>query len=133
MLHSRPRLAAGLHTALHAFAWCMVLWWLAALFRLAVSDRINDKATERNVNILYHYGDLYGGDKEKMSLFVGGAKTIVNMIGESGFSPGTQLHGLLTLSEYDRCILILHGYVWRINDGPPCHGPTCPLEHEQTS
>jgi hypothetical protein len=83
MLHSRPRLAAGLHTALHAFAWCMVLLWLAALFRLAVSDRVNDKATAKNVNILYHYGDLYGGDKEKMSLFVGGAKTIVNMIGES--------------------------------------------------
>ena len=83
MLHSRPRLAAGLHTALHGFAWCMVLLWLAALFRLAASDRINDKATEKNVDIPYHYGDLNGGDKEKMSLFVGGAKTIVNMIGES--------------------------------------------------
>ena len=113
MLHSRPRLAAGLHTGLHAFAWCMVVLWLAALFRLAVSDRINDNATERNLNIVYHYGNLYDGDKEKMSLFVGGAKTIVNMIGES--APGTQVRGLLTLSRHHRCILMLHGYV-------PCTG-----------
>jgi hypothetical protein len=98
MLHTRPRLAAGLHTALHAFAWCMVLLWLAALFRLAVSDRINDKATEENANILYHYGDLYGGDKEKMSLFVGGAKTIVNTIGESAGTSASRSVG--TASAY---------------------------------
>jgi hypothetical protein len=89
-LQSRPRVAAGLHTALHAFAWCMVVAWLAALFRLAVSDRINDAATDANVNILYRYGDLYGGDVEKMSLFVGGAKTIVNMIGEAPKRAGTR-------------------------------------------
>lgn len=119
MLHTRPRLAAGLHTALHAFAWCMVLLWLAALFRLAVSDRINDKATEENANILYHYGDLYGGDKEKMSLFVGGAKTIVNTIGESAGTSASRSVG--TASAYMHIDGAQHAPCTTISKGLACY------------
>lgn len=55
MLQSSPRLAAGLHSGLHAFAWLMVLFWLAALFRLSVDNKFNDRLS--NVDIRYRYGE----------------------------------------------------------------------------